>query len=473
VEGTVSGSTDRGDLSVLELNSRVSSLLDTAFPYPVWVRGEVAGDPTPGRRGHTYFQLIEPSSSGGFPEASINCALFAGSKSSVVREFARLGETFQLQEGMAIRALGRVNLWPKGGRYQFIVQSIDAAWTQGTQARRLRELADRLRRAGVLAANSSRSLPRLPLSVGLVTSRGSAAARDFIQTLEESGYPFSVAAAWAAMQGRETSSTVTSALAALSSTPGLDAVVITRGGGSSTDLGWMNDESIARAIAACPYPVISGIGHEVDTTLPDLAASVRAKTPTHAASLLVDMAAEFEADLSSLAALLQSRAVPALRSAAADLRRSAVELQRTLRMRTRSESAAIGAFPARLAREAKHLLRVRRSELGRLAGTTAGMGLAQRLDRLRDVLEDSRRSLAVRTRDLLRSEDLRLEKLLGRVERRDPERILELGWAIARHGDGSVIRSVGELSPGDGIDLRLRDGSVSARAEEIRPEGER
>lgn len=470
---TVSGSTDHGDLSVLELNSRVSSLLDTAFPYPVWVRGEVAGDPRQGRRGHTYFQLIEPSAGGGFPEASISCALFAGSRSSVVREFARLGETFALREGMSIRALGRVNLWPKGGRYQFVVQSIDAAWTQGTQAQRLKKLADRLRRSGVLAANSSHALSRLPLRVGLVTSGGSAAARDFLRTLEESGYPFEVTAAWAAMQGRDTSSTVCGALESLSALSGLDAVVLTRGGGSSTDLGWMNDESIARAIAACPYPVVSGVGHEIDTTLPDLAASVRAKTPTHAASILVDSVAEFESDLNALAGLLHSHAMPALRNASAELHRTASALQRTLSMRSRRESEAVAAMGTRLGRETKRLLRAADSQLSRLADDAVRWNLLERLSRRRSGLEDLQKTLGMQAKALLREEGLRLEKLSGSVQSRDPERALELGWAIARHSGGGIIRSVEEISPGDGIDLRLRDGSVSAKAEEIRSEGKR
>ncbi|MGM0628697.1 MAG: exodeoxyribonuclease VII large subunit, partial [Candidatus Fermentibacterota bacterium] len=335
---TASGSTDAGGLSVLELNRRVSSLLETAFPYPVWVRGEVAGSPRPGRRGHTYFQLVEPSQRGGFPQASIDCALFAGARASVVREFARLGETFQLREGMSIRALGRVNLWPQGGRYQFVVQSIDAAWSQGTQALRLKKLAKKLRSEGVLDANAALALPRLPLQVGLVTADGSAACRDFLQTLEESRYPFRVRAAWAAMQGRETGATVTRAIGRLCKED-LDVIVLTRGGGSTTDLGWMNDESIARAIAASPVPVVSGIGHEVDTTLPDLAASIRAKTPTHAAAVLVDAVAGFEADLDSLARMLQSHAGPALRSASVRLRGMAAALERSVSGRARTEVA--------------------------------------------------------------------------------------------------------------------------------------
>jgi exodeoxyribonuclease VII large subunit len=470
---STSASTEDADLTVLELNRRVSSLLDTAFPYPVWVRGEVAGNPRSGRRGHTYFQLVEPSTDGGFPEASIDCALFAGSRNTVVREFARLGETFRLEAGMSIRALGRVNLWPEGGRYQFIVQSIDAAWSRGTQALRLKKLAARLRREGVLQANSVHSLPGLPLEMGLVTAADSAACRDFLRTLEESGYPFSVRTAWAAMQGRETGETVSRAIARLGRLGGLDVIVLTRGGGSTTDLGWMNDESIARAIADSPVPVVSGIGHEVDTTLPDLAASVRAKTPTHAATLLVDCVAGFESDLDSLSRMLGSHARPALRAASMRLRDRAGNLRKSVRARTGRESALVDSASAGLAREAHRLLRLRHRELAAPRRSLGRARIPERLARRRGRVSEAARALSRGAEALLRTAGLRLERMRAAAESRDPERVLALGWAVARHADGRIIRSVGEVSPGDGIDVRLRDGSLSATADEVRPDRKR
>ena len=123
------------DFTVLSLNGRVSELLTTAFPQPVWVRGEIAEVSRTNARGHTYFRLVEPSPDGmGQPLAVIDCALFSGSRLPVVREFARIGQVFQLNEGMSIRIQGRVTLWDKGGRYQLIVENVDPAWTMGNQA---------------------------------------------------------------------------------------------------------------------------------------------------------------------------------------------------------------------------------------------------------------------------------------------------------------------------------------------------
>ena len=219
------------------MNRRVSELLTTAFPQPVWVRGEIAEVSRTNARGHTYFRLVEPSPDGmGQPLAVIDCALFSGSRPPVVREFARNGQVFQLNEGMSIRIQGRVTLWDKGGRYQLIVENVDPAWTMGNQAQKLRRLVDKLRDDGILEANSEIDMPIAPLCIGLVTSKGSAAEHDFIQGLTDSKYPFRVYASYAPMQGSGTTSGVIDAFNRLLSVHDLDVVVLTRGGGSATDL---------------------------------------------------------------------------------------------------------------------------------------------------------------------------------------------------------------------------------------------
>ena len=201
-----------GDLSVLDLNQRVKSLFEMAFPYPVWVRGEIARTPRPNPRGHVYFQLIDPSPSGGQPLATVDCALFAGNRVSVERAFREAGAELQLQEGMAVRLLGKVDLWPPAGRYQFIVQDIDPSWTRGEQAQRLRRMLRKLESEGLLEKNGQLHLPAVPLRIGLITAVDSAAHRDFQRTLEESGIPFRLAIAPAVMQGRDTARSVVKAL---------------------------------------------------------------------------------------------------------------------------------------------------------------------------------------------------------------------------------------------------------------------
>jgi exodeoxyribonuclease VII large subunit len=439
-----------GDFTVLGLNTRVHDLLETAFPYPVWLRGEVSSTPRPNSRGHTYFQLIDPDPSGGQPVASLDCVLFAGTRAQAVRDFAREGSDFRLEAGMAVRVLGNVDVWPPGGRYQFVVQAVDPAWTSGEEARRLRRLLEKLTETGVLGENSTLAMPRVPLRIGLVTAENSAACRDFVQTLAESGLPFTVYAAWSAVQGKDTSASVTAAFNALLGVPDLDVAVLTRGGGSATDLNWFNDEAIAITISQLPWPVISGIGHETDTTLPDYAAHTRAKTPTHAASILVDRVADFLGDMEGLAAQLARSAIPCIRTA----------------------SERLKGLASRLGLHASHRLHLARTALRGVGGSVSVDTLGRRLAARATVLDTLAWRLgtgaSVRIRDL----QLVLERLSSEIEKRDPGRMLELGWALVRKGrQGGLLTSVKSVSPSEEIDVTMRDGSLTAKVTEVRDEG--
>jgi len=393
-----------------------------------------------------YFQLIDPSTSGGQPQASIDCVLFAGARSLAVRDFAREGLVFELTEGMSVRVLGAVDIWPQGGRYQFIVQTVDPVWTQGEQALNLRKLLENLTESGVLAENSTLRMKRVPLVVGLITAEGCAACRDFIETLRESGFPFIVHTAWAPMQGRETSKGVVAAFNKLLAIQGIDVVVLSRGGGSATDLNWFNDEAIARTISQLPWPVISGIGHETDTTLPDFAAHTRAKTPTQAASILVDMVADYLQDLDSLSDLLVRTAVPGLKRALDRL--TGLEKQ-------------LANYTAAVLRKAEISLEAVCSRF-RVAALLPALRISSHR------LETLRHRLGAHLDHRFRSEELLLERLSGQIDRRNPRKMLALGWAIVRNEKGGLVDSVGAVSRSDVIDVTLKDGSLLAEVRNVR-----
>jgi exodeoxyribonuclease VII large subunit len=460
------------DYTVLSLNIQVRNLLKMAFPYPVWLRGEVSSVPKPNSRGHIYFQLIEPGRSGKQPESSLDCVLFAGSKPQVVRDFARDGLSFELEEGMAVRILGNIDVWPPGGRYQFVVQAVDPVWTRGEQSLHLRRLLEELTESGVLGENSTLAIPRVPLRIGLVTAENSAACRDFLQTLRESGYPFSVFAAWAPMQGKSTSASVVKAFNSLLSVPDLDVLVLTRGGGSATDLNWFNDESIARTIAQLPWPVISGIGHETDTTLPDYAAHTRAKTPTHAASILVNMVADFAIDLDSLSMLLARGVIPCLRTSAEKLSGLKLRMRNSLESSVLSASRRLDSLVSRLSVEACHSLHTARAGLKGVSGNVLSTAVLPLLRVRSAELDSITDKLSASLAGLIHREQLNLEKLSAFVDRRDPEKMLELGWAIVRRGrKGGMLTSVKEVSRSEEIDITLRDGSLTASVTEIHDKG--
>ncbi len=458
------------DFTVLSLNRRVSELLSTAFPHPVWVRGEIAEVSDSNARGHTYFRLIEPSPDGmGQPLAVIDCALFAGSRPLVIRAFARVGEVFQLTEGMTLRIQGRITLWDKGGRYQLIVEQIDPSWTMGNQAHKLRRLVDKLRKDGILEMNAELRMPLAPLNVGLITAQGSAAEQDFIQGLVESRYPFRIFAAYAPMQGDGTTRGVIESFNRLLSIPDLDAVVLTRGGGSGTDLAWFNDEHIAGVISQVPWPVISAIGHETDTTLPDFASHTSVRTPTHAANFLVNRIADLTANIDSLALMLHRAASRGIAHIRERLSSTAAVLLRSGRLIFRTQKQEISTLESWLLHSTRSKISAASRRLERCGGSLVSalrIGTLRRLEKELDSLEKTLASSVFRR---LKMCSMHLTNLEAAVTGNSPQRLYRKGWATVRGRNGELIRSISDTSIKEEIEVTLRDGSLSANIERITP----
>ena len=458
------------DFTVLSLNRRVSELLSTAFPQPVWVRGEIAEVSDSNARGHTYFRLIEPSPDGmGQPLAVIDCALFAGSRPLVVRQFARAGEVFQLTEGMTLRIGGRITLWDKGGRYQLIVEQIDPSWTMGDQAHRLRRLVDKLRKDGILEINSELRMPLAPLNIGLITAQGSAAEQDFVQGLKESQYPFSVFAAYAPMQGDGTTRGVIDAFNRLLAVPDIEVVVLSRGGGSSTDLAWFNDEHIAGVISQVPWPVISAIGHETDTTLPDYASHTSVRTPTRAANYLVNRIADLMLNIDSLAVMLHRAASRGAARARERLSSTAAVLLRSGMMIFRTQRQEISALENWLVRGARSSITATSSGLERCGNSLASALKTGTLRRHEKELNSLERTLTLSVSRRLEMCSMRLANLEAAVTGNSPQRLYRKGWATVRGRNGELLRSISDTTIKEKIEVTLRDGSLSARIERITP----
>ncbi len=418
------------DFTVLSLNRRVSELLSTAFPQPVWVRGEIAEVSKSNTRGHTYFRLVEPSPDGmGQPLAVIDCALFAGNRPLIVRSFARVGEVFQLSEGMTLRIQGRITLWDKGGRYQLIVEKIDPSWTMGNQARRLRRLVDKLREDGILGMNAELGMPLAPLNIGLITAEGSAAEQDFIQGLTESRYPFRVYVAYAPMQGDGTAMGVIDSFNRLLTVPDLHVVVLTRGGGSATDLAWFNDEHIAGVISQVPWPVISAIGHETDTTLPDYVSHTSVRTPTHAADYLVNGVADLMANIDSLAVMLHRSASRSIAHERERLSSTAAVLSRSGRLIFRAQKQEINTLENWLVRSASSSIAATSRRLERCGNSLMKVLETGTLRRLEKELNSLQRILASSVSRRFEMYTMHLKNLEAAVSGNNPQRLYRKGWA--------------------------------------------
>ncbi len=462
--------TPGNDISVLDLNTRVRELFQTVFPYPVWVRGSLSGRLQTNQRGHTYFQLLDSSGTGGQPAASIDCVLFAGARAGVQRDFARIGRIFEPAEGMNVRVLGRVDLWPQSGRFQFVVDTFDPFNFGSSAELHLRTLVEKLTSEGLASRNPSLGMPILPLRIGLISAPGSAALEDFLTTLRESGYPFEVFFHPAQMQGVMTARSVMEALSRLGKVREIDVAVITRGGGSGSDLSWFNSEPLGRAIARAPWPVISGIGHEVDFTLPDFIAHTRAKTPTHAASMLVDRVADAAGSIDGCAATLASTVLPRLRTETFRLRASASLLMSGVTSLSRRAAGMLDrngvwleAAASRRISDAKGCLHrgtkglVSRGVPAWLAGSARSLDLASQR-----VTGASSARLDIAGR--------RIDALSAVVSAREPARMMALGWAVVRNEEGAILHSVTGARIGARIGVQLRDGSITARTESMERE---
>ncbi len=259
----------RVSYSIAALNRLVRELLDTSLP-PVWVNGEVANwKRSP--RGHCYFSLRDS-------EAQVRCVLFSAD--------ARRLPTHP-DEGMRVRALATVTLYEPRGEYQLIVRELEAGDAGGLWRLAFEKLRSRLEAEGLLDPARKRRLPRSPARVGVVTSPVGAAVHDVLRVIEQRAPWTTVVLSPARVQGEGAEHEIAAALTRLATHGKVDVIIVGRGGGSVEDLWAFNREEVARAIAACPVPVVSAVGHEVDVTIADLIADHRAATPSAAAERVV------------------------------------------------------------------------------------------------------------------------------------------------------------------------------------------
>jgi exodeoxyribonuclease VII large subunit len=428
-------------VSVGELTRALQAAIEPRF-RDVWVAGEV-GNLRKQASGHLYFSLKDD-------EAQIGAVIWA-SQARRVR--------FDLRDGIEVVARGYVEIYPPHGKYQLIVQEVEPRGA-GAQALLLQQIKERLRDDGLLDPARKRKLPFLPHRVGVATSPSGAALRDFLRVLHARFPGIHVLVAPCRVQGAGAAATVISSLRLLCDA-GADVLVVTRGGGSQEDLWEFNDERLARAIAACPVPVVSAVGHEVDVTVADLVADARAATPTHAAQLVAPVRDELAAGLRGLHGRLVRAAAEATGSRRRELRALRAELadpkhlaslqrhrlddlvhqaESSLRERIRAGRAAVAAARERLLRlEPRAHLRSlhRRVEglRGRLAAWQAGT---------------------------FRRESLRLERLAARLEPSNVAKLLSRGFALVL-GDGRLIRRSAAAAPGDAVRVVLGEGWLDAR----------
>ncbi len=376
------GADPESAIAVHTLTTAARDLIEGAFP-PLWVRGEVT-DFKAHRNGHWYFALRDA-------EAQVKCVVWSSQQRRIPAP---------PDDGMQVVALGQMTVWPVRGDLQFSVKVIEAEG-DGLWQKALERTRRRLEKDGLLDPSLKRALPRFPRRIAVITSPDGAAIHDIVTVANARSADVEIVLIAAKVQGEDAPESLIAALKLLDRWHGADVLIIGRGGGAREDLWAFNDERVARALAACRIPSISAVGHEVDVTICDLVADVRAATPSAAAELAVPSRRDVIATVASLAARLASAA----------------------RRREERAAAALSGMRSRLSLTARRTTERRRA---------------------------------------------RIESLAGRLDALSPLSTLARGFAVARSSNGTTLGSRDQFHQGTAFELWLRDGIVSAVAEQTR-----
>ncbi len=439
--------------TVSSLTREIRERLETHFPL-VWVSGEVSNLRLP-ISGHYYFTLKDVNS-------QLRAVLFKGSHQNL---------RHKPEEGRQILCRGRITVYEPRGDYQLIVDYLEPAGL-GALAQAFEALKNRLAAEGLFDEAHKKPLPFMPRRLALVTSPTGAVVRDFLRlqrrrfpNMEILIYPVKV-------QGVEAAPEIVQALEDLPHYPGVEVIVLARGGGSLEDLWPFNEEVVARAIFHCPLPVVSAVGHEVDVTIADFVSDVRAATPSHAVALVAPDKGELERRVDRLAASLwhswrrylsgERRHLTQVARRLPDLRRTVVDLR--LRLDERAEDLARRFSRHREAK--RQSLDLGRSRLLLLSPRRAISTLRQRLEQLTPRLALGwHRSQEARRRHL--------SYLESHLQKLDPMAILERGYAVAtKLPEGTVIREAASAPPGSQVRVRVARGKMDCEVLEITKEHE-
>src|SRR5262252_7400309 len=414
-------------LTVSALARSVRDLLEHRYPL-LWVTGEIS-NLTVAKSGHAYFVLKDD-------QAQVRSVMFRS--------------RFQLldwvpREGMQVEAQVLVSLYEARGEFQLNVEAMRRAGL-GAKFEAFVRLRDRLEREGLFNPAAKRPLPAFPRAIGVVTSREAAALRDVLTTLARRNPSIAVVVYPVPVQGARAAEEIAAALARAGRRRDCEVLLLVRGGGSIEDLWTFNEEAVARAVRACPVPVVTGIGHETDFTIADFAADRRAPTPTAAAELVSPERALLSAAIAALARKIDAAA-----------RR---ELER--RMLHVDQLARRLVHPGARLRAQADLLAQLRLRLG-----SAAMRLLA--DRQPEYFAARLRAAA---HAALERSAARFARLGGSLSHLDPARVLERGYSIVTKADGSVVGDSAALTLGESVALRFARGSAAARIETKEAPGE-
>ena len=422
-------------------------LLERGFGS-LWLEAEISNFARPSS-GHWYFSLKDAG-------AQVRCAMF--------RQRNMLC-TFAARDGQKVLVKARIGLYEPRGEYQLIVDHMEDAGL-GALKRQFEELSAKLAAEGLFAAERKRPLPGFPKRIGIITSPTGAAVRDILHVLARRFAAAPVLIYPVPVQGAQAAAEIVAALALAARRAECDILILARGGGSLEDLWAFNDERLARAIVASPIPVITGIGHEIDFTIADFAADVRAPTPSAAAELVVPDGGELLDGFARSAARLHRavrRRLNEHRKRLGWLTGRAALVSPAVRLAQQAQR--LDEFEQRLLRALRRGLQQQAERLRWLAGRAAVASPSLRLNQQRVRLETLQQRLLRGGRQVTQAKRERLLNLLRTLTVVGPLATLQRGYAIVTNEAGDILRDAVDAKPGTLIEARLAHGKLRAKVQ--------
>lgn len=436
---------NRECLTISDLNRFIKDVLTSGFPQPVWICGEIQQyDRNKGKK-HVFFELVEKDPRSAEILARIGLVIFANRKMAIDQLLAQSENGFVLKDDIEVKFLCSVDFYPPHGAVRLIVQEIDPTYTLGKIAQEKQKLIAALKENGTLDKNKQLPLPLAPLTVGLITSDDSAAYNDFIHELRQSGYAFKIYLRNTLMQGKNAPKDVCDALEELQRIKDLEVIVITRGGGSLAELSCFDSAPIAEKIAACTLPVLSGIGHEINITITDMAAHTFDKTPTAIAQHLVSCTEKFMTDVTAKA----ERVITEVQDILACARQHLKDLATGLQQGT------------------GHYFKDHHAQLFRLEGVLKHRP-ATLLNDQKNSLSTQKSRLRRGLQSLMSNKNTQLKAYKRIIEIAHPVNTMKRGFSITRNQTGKAVRSIQEIEAGAQITTEVMDGSMASRVEIVK-----
>ncbi|WP_113879061.1 exodeoxyribonuclease VII large subunit [Marinobacter nauticus] len=439
-------------LTVSELNHQARHLLESSF-MQVWVEGELSGFSRPSS-GHWYFSLKDQ-------KCQIRCAMFRGANQRI-RTLPR--------EGDQIRIRGKVTLYENRGDFQIIVEHLEPAGL-GALQQAFEALKARLQGEGLFDPARKKPIPATPRHIGVVTSPTGAAIHDILTVLKRRCPAIPVTLYPTAVQGQPATADIVQAIDRAQQHGLADVLIIGRGGGSLEDLWCFNEEAVARAIAACPIPTVSAVGHEVDVTIADFVADLRAPTPSAAAEKISPDQQDWLRRLTEQQGRLGQSARRLLQRLDNQLGHLSARL-RDPRRELLEKAQRMDELELRLNKAIRDRLDQQKQKTDYLLQRMSAQSPRRTLKTVREQTQRLEERLTLATRHQLRQKDERLQHIAQTLHVVSPLATLGRGYAIVKDDNDRIVRKAGELETGSQITARLGHGSVSARVTEINSSSE-